>query len=154
MRCAPRASNGPNHLGLCAVQVSQEEFCLGFKKYKQTAGPDQVTSPPKTPSQHASLGVFCTSWCNLTLSSGARAHSCSTRLPLACCSTPPPPPRSTPRRRLQPTRPRMVKKKNLLQHATTNVIALDAFVLCVSVLSSALLLCGLFQRRRTSSSRT
>ena len=24
MRCAPRASNGPNHLGLCALSVEEE----------------------------------------------------------------------------------------------------------------------------------
>ena len=34
MRCTPRASNGPNHLGLCALQVERTQATLELMEQK------------------------------------------------------------------------------------------------------------------------
>ena len=58
MRCAPRASNGPNHLGLCVLQKHVGEVTIGglvngvaytiTVEAVNSAGASMLTAPQQT----------------------------------------------------------------------------------------------------------
>ena len=47
MRCNPRASNGPNHLGLCALQIRSGGHCaVSEEMVSKHAGRDHDSADP------------------------------------------------------------------------------------------------------------
>ena len=90
VQCAPRALNGPNHLGLRCDALPEHRMALITSGSAPLQGTNtiadrmtvlqeiqqddtllvSVRSPAGTPNQHTTAWVFCMSGCDLTFSSG------------------------------------------------------------------------------------